>query len=347
MIGTRRSVAGVRRGKPHPPAAPPVSCPPPICRKARHHSGRSQSKWDGAWGGRTASGSRRRSQPSRLCPRDQSIEHTIAAFAVGELADDAAAPAADAGGFCAGSFPSTGGTAAAAEPHTAGYTPPPIREPFSVPWWALLALVPFAVVRWVASGPAADEQGMTAEMAMGFRLGSVMEAVAFACAVAWVAFMIFGRRPQRGYGDNDRNLRPIHARRPRQRYAGKRAFSQHSRCASAGCGAGDDLGGEEPSPVASTNAMPREVFERATVARRRGTGRDNAACAAVGGVRSIRLERHQGGRGPDRRIDLLEAGKGNTRGPSHVRGTAPATARRVARGRRSGSAGALGLAVGD
>jgi hypothetical protein len=72
--------------------------------------------------------------------------------------------------------------------------PSPPRPKFGVPWWALLAVVPFGVVRWIAAGPVVAARGMGQGEAMGFRLGSVLWGLVFACAVAWGAFLIFGRR---------------------------------------------------------------------------------------------------------------------------------------------------------
>lgn len=82
---------------------------------------------------------------------------------------------------------------AASSPEIFLPTHPPARDKFGVHWAALLAVIPFAAIRWFASGPLAEARGLVADQAMGFRLGSVMWGLVFACAAAWGAFMIFGR----------------------------------------------------------------------------------------------------------------------------------------------------------
>ena len=69
----------------------------------------------------------------------------------------------------------------------------PVREKFGVHWAALLAVVPFAAIRWIASGPLAEARGLADAEAMGFRIGSVLWGLVFACGIAWGAFMVFGR----------------------------------------------------------------------------------------------------------------------------------------------------------
>jgi hypothetical protein len=72
--------------------------------------------------------------------------------------------------------------------------PLPFRERFGIHWLALLAIVPLAGIRWVASGPLAEAKGLSDSAAQGFRVGIALGGLVVPAVVAWVAFYLAGRR---------------------------------------------------------------------------------------------------------------------------------------------------------
>jgi hypothetical protein len=179
--------------------------------------------------------------------------------------------------------------------------PLPPREQFGIHWLALLAIVPLAGIRWVASGPLAEARGLTESAAQGFRVGTVLGGLVFPAIVAWVAFYLAGRR--RGaatavfigvyglftFADMGRAMRAI---------GPSRAAANAT-----------VLEGQSPAPTIATpeTAAPRAAFSRATAALRAAQAKTTEPTRAWAASGAFNLSGIKTPQDLDRRLDVLEA----------------------------------------
>jgi hypothetical protein len=180
---------------------------------------------------------------------------------------------------------------------------PPLapRERFGVHWLALLAVVPLAGIRWVASGPLAEAQGLTESAAQGFRVGNVLGGLVFPAVVAWVAFYLAGRR--RGaatavfigvyglftFAYMARAMLAIGPNHAAADAAFERGYLDRA---------------EAPRPLP---APPREAFERATAALRSAQAKTTEPTQAWAASGAFNLSAIRSVQDLDRRLEVLEA----------------------------------------
>ena len=177
----------------------------------------------------------------------------------------------------------------------------PFRERFGIHWLALLAIVPLAGIRWVASGPLAEAQGLSDSAAQGFRVGIVLGGLVVPAVVAWVAFYLVGRR--RGaatavfigvYGLITFS------------YMGRAMLAiGPSRAAAVTTGAQ----GQSRDPLVATPepAAPRAAFDRATEALRAAQAKTTEPTQAWAASGAFNLSGIKSAQDLDRRLDVLDA----------------------------------------
>jgi hypothetical protein len=179
--------------------------------------------------------------------------------------------------------------------------PVPLRERFGVHWLALLAIVPLAAIRWVASGPLAEAKGLTEAAAQGFRAGVVLWGLAVAAAVAMVAFLLTGRR--RGaatavfvgvYGVFTLG------------YMGRAMLAIGPNRASAVTTSAE---GQSQGPAIATPepVAPRAAFDRATAALRAAQAKTTEPTQAWAASGAFNLSGIKSAQDLDRRLEVLEA----------------------------------------
>jgi hypothetical protein len=182
---------------------------------------------------------------------------------------------------------------------------PPLRDTFGIHWAALLAVVPFAAIRWVAAGPLAEARGMAGDAANGYRLGTVLWGLAFATALAWVGFRLAGRRRAMAtavfigvYGLFTFG------------YMGRALLAVGPSRAAAGTTAGTAPGGAidlSQAPVEPAPAPPREAFDRATAALRAAQAKTTEPTQRWAASGAFNLSAIRTAQDLDRRIEVLEA----------------------------------------
>jgi hypothetical protein len=180
---------------------------------------------------------------------------------------------------------------------------PPIGPRFGVHWLALLGVVPLAAIRWVASGPLAEEKGLSADAAIGFRVGTILWGMLFACVPAWLAFRVTGRRR----GVATAAFVAVYGLFTVGYMARAMLSIGPSRVAADTTAAGSP--GRPTESVVSTPeaAPPREAFERATAALRAAQAKTTEPTQAWAASGAFNLSAIRSVQDLDRRLEVLEA----------------------------------------